>query len=376
MAKSYENIRDQIQLEINQAALNISRLVNDQKVEMAWKIGQLVDENVTSDQKYGDKLLQRLEADVLISKSTLYKMRAFFKAYPEIPHHDKISWSHYLILTSIQKQEDRSALEAKIMDDAWDVATLRNEVNRLKLVAQDNESENNNEDTKEEANENAPENVTGNTNEETHEYNLDALNIINSRKLAPIRGQLFSYKIASFANQSSVLDQIGEKYYFDCGFSLFHEIPQSLAQKLPQNSNIVTTSKNNDIYSIKEASMHPRKLYAYKAYLDRVVDGDTLRVILDLGFGMLHKEIIRLKGINAPELKTREGKMSAKGLTNILKNVPFLIVKTIKTDLYGRYVADIFLADENLKDQDAHDVASKGKYLNRILLHRGLAQLF
>ena len=366
MAKSYEIIRDQIQLEINQAALNISRLVNDQKVEMAWKIGQLVDENVTSDQKYGDKLLQRLEADVLISKSTLYKMRAFFKAYPEIPHHDKISWSHYLILTSVQKQEDRNALEAKIRDDAWDVATLRNEVNRLKLVAQVNESENNNEDAKEETN----------ANEEAHEYNIDALNIMNSRKLAPIRGQLFSYKIASFANQSSVSDQIGKKYYFDCGFSLFHEIPQSLAQTLPQESNIVTTSKNNDIYSVKEATMHPRKLYAYKAYLDRVVDGDTLRVILDLGFGMLHKEIIRLKGINAPEMKTREGKMSAKGLTNILKNVPFLIVKTIKTDLYGRYVADIFLADENLKDQDAHDVASKGKYLNRILLHRGLAQIF
>ena len=47
--------------------------------------------------------------------------------------------------------------------------------------------------------------------------------------------------------------------------------------------------------------------FAYQAELDRVVDGDTVDVILDLGFDVkLHKQRVRLAGIDTPESRTRD----------------------------------------------------------------------
>ena len=42
-------------------------------------------------------------------------------------------------------------------------------------------------------------------------------------------------------------------------------------------------------------------LYCYRATVLRVVDGDTIDVMLDLGFSVSLKERIRFYGINAPE---------------------------------------------------------------------------
>jgi len=42
--------------------------------------------------------------------------------------------------------------------------------------------------------------------------------------------------------------------------------------------------------------------YRYRAELDRVVDGDTLDVVIDLGFYIKIKERIRLEGVNTPEI--------------------------------------------------------------------------
>ena len=48
-------------------------------------------------------------------------------------------------------------------------------------------------------------------------------------------------------------------------------------------------------------------MYEYKAVVDRVIDGDTVDVDIDLGFGMwMHKERIRLHGIDTPESRTRD----------------------------------------------------------------------
>jgi Kyanoviridae endonuclease len=42
-------------------------------------------------------------------------------------------------------------------------------------------------------------------------------------------------------------------------------------------------------------------MYEYKATLDRVVDGDTLDLIIDMGFKMTTNQRIRLANINTPE---------------------------------------------------------------------------
>tara|TARA_R100000664_G_scaffold27693_1_gene38560 strand:+ start:2133 stop:2525 length:393 start_codon:yes stop_codon:yes gene_type:complete len=46
--------------------------------------------------------------------------------------------------------------------------------------------------------------------------------------------------------------------------------------------------------------------FVYQAELDRVVDGDTIDVVLDLGFDVkLHKQRVRLYAIDTPESRTR-----------------------------------------------------------------------
>ena len=48
-------------------------------------------------------------------------------------------------------------------------------------------------------------------------------------------------------------------------------------------------------------------MYEYRCKILRVVDGDTVDVDIDLGFGVwMHKERIRLHGIDTPESRTRD----------------------------------------------------------------------
>jgi micrococcal nuclease len=48
-------------------------------------------------------------------------------------------------------------------------------------------------------------------------------------------------------------------------------------------------------------------MYEYKATINRVVDGDTVDVDIDLGFGVwLKDERVRIMGIDTPESRTRD----------------------------------------------------------------------
>lgn len=94
-------------------------------------------------------------------------------------------------------------------------------------------------------------------------------------------------------------------------------------------------------------------MYEYKIHeIKRIYDGDTMTVIIDLGFGVYKTEILRLAYINAPELK---GEDRPKGLesrdwlrTELYTAVAEdkdIIIKTIKDrkGKYGRYLADIYV---------------------------------
>ena len=55
--------------------------------------------------------------------------------------------------------------------------------------------------------------------------------------------------------------------------------------------------------------------FVYHATLERVIDGDTIDVTLDLGFDVrLHKQRVRLAGIDTPESRTRNLEEKALGL--------------------------------------------------------------
>ena len=93
-------------------------------------------------------------------------------------------------------------------------------------------------------------------------------------------------------------------------------------------------------------------MYTYKAAVIRVVDGDTVIVDIDLGFGIwLRDQSIRLAKINAPELKgdtLKAAQESKEFLKKIVLN-KWVQIRTEKDskEKYGRWLATILLEEDN-----------------------------
>jgi micrococcal nuclease len=95
-------------------------------------------------------------------------------------------------------------------------------------------------------------------------------------------------------------------------------------------------------------------MYEYKIKkIAKIVDGDTVDVIIDLGFGLYKKERVRIAGIDAPESRTRDlnekklGLEAKEYLTNCLNNANIIIIRTEKEGKYGRLIGWLY-ADGNV----------------------------
>ena len=88
-------------------------------------------------------------------------------------------------------------------------------------------------------------------------------------------------------------------------------------------------------------------MYKYNAKLDRVVDGDTIDALVDLGFDTWKKVRIRMMGMNAPESRTRDleekklGLAAKARLIEMLGNGEFTL-QSHGVGKYGRCLGEIF----------------------------------
>ena len=101
-------------------------------------------------------------------------------------------------------------------------------------------------------------------------------------------------------------------------------------------------------------------MYEYKAVVDRVVDGDTIDVTIDLGFSVWKKMRVRMEGINTPESRTRDLEEKKRGLAakdrlkNILEfNNNKCILKVSGVGKYGRALATVLV--ESLSPLNGED---------------------
>jgi micrococcal nuclease len=98
-------------------------------------------------------------------------------------------------------------------------------------------------------------------------------------------------------------------------------------------------------------------IYIYKAELIRVLDGDTVELMIDQGFSQFTKQTMRLYGIDAPEMRTAAGKEAKAWLWEVLQPLEAIYVQTIqlstkaKRDKYGRFLAVLY---DDLGDIDAN----------------------
>ena len=84
-------------------------------------------------------------------------------------------------------------------------------------------------------------------------------------------------------------------------------------------------------------------MYEYRCKVSRVVDGDTVDVDIDLGFGVwLHKERVRIIGIDTPESRTRDkvekrfGLLAKEFVEDFFK-IGDVILTTKKYDAKGKF---------------------------------------
>ena len=102
------------------------------------------------------------------------------------------------------------------------------------------------------------------------------------------------------------------------------------------------------------------KLYHYSAKVTRVVDGDTVDALIDLGFDMHSKQRIRLYGIDTPECRTRDlvekkaGFAAKARLVEMLrdnKNCCVVRTRLDKKGKYGRVLGILYVNECDLNAQ-------------------------
>lgn len=110
-------------------------------------------------------------------------------------------------------------------------------------------------------------------------------------------------------------------------------------------------------------------MYTYNATVERVVDGDTIDLIVDLGFHIFHAHRFRLHGINAPEIRTRDldekerGMIAFERLEELCPIGSQVKVVSVGTGKFGRYIGIIYPHGSE-------------KSANKILIEEELAQKY
>jgi micrococcal nuclease len=91
-------------------------------------------------------------------------------------------------------------------------------------------------------------------------------------------------------------------------------------------------------------------MYEYHAQLVRVVDGDTMHVRVDMGADLHLDMVLRLFGVNAPEMSTSTGKPAKAWVQrwfdeHTLEGLFLLRTIKDKREKYGRYLASVWSLD-------------------------------
>ena len=121
--------------------------------------------------------------------------------------------------------------------------------------------------------------------------------------------------------------------------------------------------------------------YKYNVKIKKVIDGDTVDVDIDLGFGVwLHKERVRIMGIDTPESRTRDrveklfGLASKQKLKDLLplSSMQVLVVEEYDAKgKFGRILGDFEIEDKRVTDiliEEGHAVAYFGGSKDEIAL--------
>lgn len=329
----YKQLVKKIQSELSELDFFVKR----RTAEGYWRVGKFIHEHLLENKDradYGHFLFERLGEDVDRDSSTLRRALKFFRTYPIRADQPELSWDHYKRLITVQDESKREVFEKMALKREWTALELEEAIrlDRLKI--------------------------------EEPEVKFTQ----SSVKLSVTRSRLFTYKVL----EPSYIHPVEEHFIIDLGFKfLIHTEIKGIRLKAEE---IIESKKEGGGYSFKHSSAAPKELYTYKALVEKVVDGDTLWLNIDVGFSCWSRQKVRFRGIDAPEIATKEGQVAKAHTEARLKKVPFVVVKTYKSDKFDRYLTDIFYLNEN--EVEVQTVLEEGTFLNQELLDLGLAKIW
>ena len=116
--------------------------------------------------------------------------------------------------------------------------------------------------------------------------------------------------------------------------------------------------------------------YIYRGKLERVIDGDTIDALIDVGFDIWIKKRIRYSGIDTWESRSRNLEEKAKGLEAKARNKELLMevsskpgyfrLKSFGVGKYGRVLGEIYIEDKEGKQYN----------INKTLISEGHAYIY
>ncbi len=319
---SYGELKKRVRAVLALGRERAADAVERERVRTAWEVGKLILEHILLNQErahYGEQVIKRLSADLDISHTEVKYMLQFARTYPIGRTSDQLTWSQIQSLLAINEDDKREELINRAEKENWTVLKTRDEVKRLKAANQISVSES----------------------------STDEL-------LVPVKGDLNTYRI--------LIAKAGEwkgKPVIDLGFSNYFDHP-ALQSGSFKEGDIVEMDSDSGLRQVKNAT--EADLFTYPAYVFKVTDGDTLWVVIKLGFGMITQQHVRLRGLDAPEIATRDGQEAKRFLERKLPTSEPVIITSTKSDKYDRYLADIF-----------YTAPTGEEFLNNQLLKKRLA---
>ena len=329
--KTIKSLIDMIQQEIVSGQEQVRFAVETQKVITYWKIGKFISSHLLlkrGKENYGEYLFPQLSSATGISVRTLYRIVQFYESFPKLLSRQlQLTWSHYLLLMGIEDPAVRNNLVETASAGNLSTRALQDLMKKEHLLTVYSRSPGNN-------------------------------LLINN-------GLPYVYRLKQLVS-SPVLN-------VDFGFNIFRQLPEKKAAVFSVDDFIRVKKGGNKFSYEKVTDVVDNHLYNYKAVVEEIIDGDTIWLNIDLGFGMFTRQKVRFRGINAGTLVSESGKKAFRYISNRLSSCPFILVKSYWRDKFNRYLVDIFY---NNSVQKVEELVEAGAFLNQELLDKGLAKRY
>jgi len=337
---NYSKVFKDIKAIIRRGLENLQAVYRQQAVKTNWEVGKYLNETFDFDEgpsARNAQIMRRLSKELDRPDTYFYALIKFYKFYPTLPVNAHLSWSHYEALLRIDDPGERQAYALIACQKHLSSKKLNS------LLA--------------------------------HDKAKQSMPLVfknkKDKKLSLKRGRLYHYQVTA---PTDAQKNTGTATV-NVGFNIYRDIDISKKSRMHVGHMVRTVKEEGaeETFTAKIANFDKDRLYTFKAEVVRVVDGDTLILMVDCGFKTKTKQRLRLRGINCAELTTAEGRSIKDYVNTLLKQQEFVIIKTYKDDKFGRMLTDVFYL---LHEKDPHRVVQKGIFLNQQLLDEGLADIW